>query len=115
LTHFGTAADTGAAANLADSDRDNIPNLIEFALGLNPHQNSAGLLPAGKVIGGEFVLAVIQPSSVNGIIYGAEWSTNLSPESWSPVADTGTLLQHTFRLPIGADGKGFLRLKVTAL
>jgi uncharacterized repeat protein (TIGR03803 family) len=114
LAHFGTTANVGAAANLADWDGDNVTNLIEFALGMNPHQNSTGLLPTGKVIGGDFVLTVIQPPGVNGIIYGAEWSTTLLPASWFPASNTATPPQYTFRLPIGAAGKGFLRLKVTA-
>ena len=112
--YFGTTANAGAAADLADPDRDGIVNLLEFALGLHPNQSSVGFLPKGAVSSGDFMLAVIQSPGVSGIIYGGEWSATLQPGSWVPIPDTGTPPQHTFRAPIGANGKGFLRLKVTA-
>lgn len=34
--HFSTTADTGSAADLSDPDTDGLPNLLEYALGLDP-------------------------------------------------------------------------------
>ncbi len=43
--NFGTLENTGVAANTADPDGDGIPNLLEFALGLNPNEPDRGDLP----------------------------------------------------------------------
>jgi uncharacterized membrane protein len=40
--HFGTTANTGAAANLADPEQDGRTNLEEFAFGLNPLSGIGG-------------------------------------------------------------------------
>jgi len=50
---------------------------------------------------------------VTDITYGAEWSATLLPGSWIEVPDTGTGETHIFSVPAGADGKLFMRLKVT--
>jgi len=51
---------------------------------------------------------------VTGITYGAEWSTTLRSDDWHPITDTGTGGQHVFVLPMGADPRKFVRLKITA-
>ena len=89
-------------------------NLIEFALGLNPDVNSAGSVPEGEVIGSDLVLKIIQPAGVSGIVYGAEWSSNLQAGSWNSIPDSGTPPQHTFRKPVVPESKVFLRLRMTA-
>ncbi|MBX7210869.1 MAG: M36 family metallopeptidase [Verrucomicrobiaceae bacterium] len=43
--HFGSAANSGSAADNADPDGDGIKNLMEFALGTSPTTNSTDLLP----------------------------------------------------------------------
>lgn len=45
LQYFGTTENTGNAADLAKPDGDGIANLIKYALGLTPGQNSSHLLP----------------------------------------------------------------------
>ena len=109
--NFGTTANTGNAADDFDFDKDGLANLIEFALGLDPKQNSAHLLPHGQIAGGNFTLGFTQPGGVSGITYGAESSTTLQAGSWTPVTDTGSNGQHMFSIPVS--GKRFLRLKVT--
>ncbi|MEK7950029.1 hypothetical protein [Luteolibacter soli] len=110
-TNFGTTANSGNAADDFDFDKDGLVNLIEFALGLDPKQNSAHLFPHGQIAAGKFTLSFPQPAGVSGITYGAESSTTLQAASWTPVTDTGTSGQHVFSIPIAS--KGFLRLKVT--
>lgn len=113
LQNFGTTANSGDAADLLDYDQDGIPNIAEFAFGLNPKQNSVGGLPLGVRIGGDFVISFSQPDSAMGINYGAEWNSTLTG-SWNPVTDTGTPPQHIFSVPIGAEVKNvFMRLRVT--
>ncbi len=112
-THFGSPADSGDGANSNDFDKDGIPNLLEFAFGLHPKQNSAGLLPKPQSTGGNLVLTFTQPAAVNGITYGAEWSPSMAPGSWQSLTNTGTPPQHTFSTPIDGNMKKFVRLKVT--
>lgn len=112
--NFGSPLNSGPAADTADPDWDGVPNLIEYALGLDPNRDSCAALPKAEVIGGEFVLDATQPASVSGITYGAEWSTTLLQGSWTAIPDTGTPPQHTFRVPVATNPKVFLRLNVTA-
>lgn len=106
-TNFGNSPNGG---DLDDYDQDGIVNLLEFAFGLDPKLNSAGQLPQGQRIGGDFVISFTQPSGVSGITYGAEWSTTLSGD-WSAIPDAPSGNQHTFRVSMGPHG--FMRLKVT--
>lgn len=45
LEYFGTTENTGDAADLATPDGDGIANIIKYALGLTPGENSSHLLP----------------------------------------------------------------------
>ena len=85
-----------------DYSQDGIPNISEFAFGLDPTQNNVGKLPQGQIIGGNFVLSFAQPATVSGILCSSvQQSPGLAPPSWSPVPDTGTFPQHTFLCPSG--------------
>ncbi len=111
--NFGSSANSGDGADLNDFDHDGIPNLLEFAFGLNPKQISAGLLPHPQISGGNLVLSFTQPAGIGGITYGAEWSQTLQPGSWIAIPDTGTLPNHLFSLPIGSHSKAFMRISVS--
>ena len=110
--YFGSPANSGDGADFNDYDKDGILNIVEFAFGLNPKQNSAGQLPQGLKVGTNFVVSFPQPAGVTGITYGAEWNTTLSG-AWTPISDSGTLPQHTFSVPIGLNTQIFLHLTVT--
>ena len=115
--HFGTTSNSGNAADLFDFDKDGLVNLIEFAFGLNPTLGSLLLLPQAQRIGSDFVISFTQPAGVSGVTYGAEWSTTLSnnPADWSPVGDSDPSAEgYTFRVPISANERLFMRLKVTS-
>lgn len=111
--HFGSTANSGDGADLNDFDKDGLPNLVDYAFGFDPKQNSAGLLPAPQRSGDNFVFSFTRPAGVSGILYGAEWSTTLLPGSWLPIADTGESPRHLFSIPIENKPKLYLRLKVT--
>ena len=113
-TYFGSIDNSGDRADLNDFDKDGIPNIVEFAFGLNPQQNSAGMLPQAKKIGSNLMISFAQSAGVSGITYGAEWSQTLLPGSWTLVPDTGTSPQHTFSVPIGTKRNLYMRLKVTS-
>jgi hypothetical protein len=111
-THFGSPADSGDGANSNDYDKDGITNLLEFAFGLHPKQNSAGLLPKPERVGGNLVFTFIQPDAISGITYGAEWSPTMAPGTWQALPDIGTPPQHSFSTPIDGSTKKFVRLSV---
>jgi len=112
-THFGSIANSGDGADSNDFDKDGLPNIVEFAFGFDPKQNSAGLLPAPQISGNNFVISFTQPAGVSGILYGAEWSTTLLPGSWVPIVDTAEPPQHLFSVAFDTKPKLYLRLKVT--
>lgn len=112
--HFGNPGNSGDGADLNDFDKDGLVNLIEFAFGLHPHQDSSGLLPQPQQIGSGLVLSFGQPAAVSGITYGAEWSQTLLPESWIALADTGLPPLHSFSVPSGINTALYVRLRVTS-
>lgn len=112
--HFGTYNNEGQAADTADADHDGIANLAEYALGSSPVQNSFSSLPQPRVSDGDFVLSFEEPPGINGIVYGAEWSASLAPDSWQPVDDRGWPPLHIFSVPMGTHQKIFMRLKMAA-
>ena len=113
-THFGNTASSGDGANLNDYDHDGFPNLVEYAFGLNPEQNSAGGIPQAQIVGGNFVLNFMETAGVIGIMYGAEWSATMEANDWHAIPDSGTPPQHTFSVPIGTAKRGFIRHKVSS-
>jgi uncharacterized delta-60 repeat protein len=113
---FGTAGNTGDAADDADPYHTGVPNLAVFAI-LGPDQNpatvSAGQLPQPHFSGPNYGISFTQPAEVGGVTYGAEWSEDMAPGNWHPVSDTGSDGTHTFMVPIGINMQIFMRLKVT--
>ena len=98
---------------MGDPDQDGLPNLVEYAFGLDSHANSAGMLPEGRLSNGELVIRFTQPTGVAGVIYGAEWSETMVDGSWRAVPDSGAGGEHCFAIPVDGKGKAFMRLKVT--
>jgi hypothetical protein len=108
--HFGTSGD---GEDLADFEKDGLPNLVEYAFGLDPKSNSAGRLPVARRSEGDLEIRFTRPAGVGGILYGAEWSTTLLPDSWVPIPDSGEFPEHLFRVPVAGKPRLYLRLKVT--
>ncbi|MEI6676371.1 MAG: choice-of-anchor D domain-containing protein [Verrucomicrobiota bacterium] len=116
VSQFGSADNSGDGADLNDYDHDGLPNLIEYAFGLNPKQSDAGSLPQLPQLqqaAGSLVFSFTHPPGISDITYGAEWSPTLLSDSWTPVADTSTPPQHTFSVPGGTYPQLFMRLRVT--
>ena len=110
--NFGMSAANGNTGDCEDCDHDGIPNLVEYAFGLDPNANSAGELPQARRIGNQIVLEFSRPTGVSGIGYGAEWSPNLKPGSWLEVPDSGSGDEHAFSMPVDTAPNLFLRLRV---
>ena len=120
LSHFGNTANTGSGADSADPDADGVSNLMEFALGLDPHASST--IPTNMTVadGSIDYRFTRLKSAVAELDYVVERSDGLEPESWTsqgivvsptPVADDGTRETIRVTLPAG-DGRRFVRLKV---
>jgi len=110
--HFGTTENTGNAANTFDFDQDSIPNLVEFAFGLDPTSATSASLPQPVRSGSELVLSFTPPPGVSGITYHGESNTTLQSGSWAPVTNTGTSPVHEYRLPISGQ-RGFIRIGIS--
>ena len=96
-----------------DSDHDGIPDLVDYAFGLNPASPGSLLgLPQPHETAGRWEIRFTQPAGVTGITYGAEWSATLESGSWSDIPDTGSGGEHVFSMP-GGQANGFFRLKLT--
>src|SRR5690606_31518783 len=65
-----------------DPDGDGIPNLLEFALGLNPVASDPDGLPVVAKIGDELTLTYIR-AQASGVSYEVQTTNDLSaPASW---------------------------------
>jgi hypothetical protein len=122
LQHFGSIGNTGDFSDTGDQDRDRVVNLIEWATGLNP--TSSSTLSTPVVVTGA-TIEFNYPRSVAafnaGTAYFVEWSDILPSTSWSNtsvtqqvISDNGTIQQVKATLPSGANGKRFVRLRVTS-
>lgn len=110
--HFGTAANEGEAADCEDCDRDGIPNLVEYAFGLDPNADSSGQLPQPRLVGDRLELRFKRTLIKPDVEIGAEWSPDLQPGSWQAVPDSGGG-EAVFSLPLDAAPRLFMRIKVT--
>ena len=113
LNFFGTTANAGYAANIADYDSNGIPNLAKYAFGLDPTSPASRQLPQLGFSGNSFGFIFAEPSGISGIIYGAEWTEILTPPAWTPIPDAGSGATHTFSVATGSLSSLFMRLRVT--
>jgi hypothetical protein len=119
---FGTSADSPANGPLADADGDGMPNLLEFALGLNPGSNESApptpvaYDPATRTMTCQYVRS--KAAVAAGLIFTVEWALALdTPWSATNVTESVTSLSaelETVTATISApDTRLFTRLKVT--
>ena len=113
---FGSWATTNnvlGGAN-ADSDHDGIPNLVEYALALNPAGSDGA---AGTFVGKILTFRKRAEAVANGdVTYGIEKSTDLGiSDPWTAVIPTtNTALEISYTIPAGPV-KIFARLKINQL
>ena len=121
--HFGNPSNVGAGANGASPAGDGVPNLIKYALGLDPFTlATAGQLPSGGIQsdGGQnyLTLVVNRAAQPPDITYVVEVSGDL--RTWSSgLPDTVTLTNTPTQLvvrdntPVPTATARFIRLRVT--
>jgi uncharacterized repeat protein (TIGR01451 family) len=113
---FGTTGDSGVAADTAIATSDGMPNLLKYALGLDP------LVPAanpifGDVSTGYLRLTVPRNSNATDVTFLVEITTDLTA-SWTTNGttvdqNTPTLLQVHDDTPVSSSAAGFIRLRIT--
>ena len=116
---FGSdPANSGIAADDADPDHDGLPNLMEYALNLDPNAVTPApmeLQPAGSDLEYRYSRSGIAHAA--GVTYRVEWSDDLSIWSTTGVIeemiDNGVTRQEMkATLPAGNGGRRFVRLRV---
>lgn len=110
--NFDRGDNGGEAANDADPDHDGVPNLLEYAFALSPSSSSVLGLPIATRNGPFLEYRFTPPAEASGIVYEAEWSPSLAPDSWLPLNDQGVAPERVFRLDTGAPQPAFMRLKI---
>jgi hypothetical protein len=116
-------ADASISGESACPVRDGLPNLLKYALGLDPHQNQASSLPkASPDSNGYLSIAFPQDSALTDITYVVEYSSDLL--NWnrgsgyvkqtSSVALQGTQSLATCEstMPLAHAARAFMRLTI---
>ena len=122
--HFGNPSNIGAGANNANPAGDAVPNLIKYALGLNPlTPATAAQLPSGSIQldGGTnyLTLTVNRAAEPSDVTYIVEISSNLlsswvsGPLNTVTLTNTATQLVVRDTTPVPAATARFIRLRVT--
>ena len=113
--YFGTITPVGPAAADADPDGDNLPNLLEYALGSLPTDSTSASLPLAEIESLRVTLS-FTPAVTGGLRYIVEASSNLS--EWSEQSDItafveqGVPYRHTDTANLATAQRRFLRLRV---
>jgi len=118
LHQFNSPLNQGAGHDTADSDLDGLPNLLEYALGLDPQTLDAHKAPQWSPMGDVWEWRLPRLASSAGVSFSAEWSPTLLPDSWMPAEDNGTESEHRFQVPFptpGSHSARFFRWRVHAL
>lgn len=97
---------------------DGLPNLVKYALGLEPKQNITTGLPEITVVGPDWVYTYTRSVSITDVTYAVEVSTNLT--TWTTVGVTHEFVSSAAgidtwrgRFPLVSATNAFFRLKVT--
>ena len=117
-TWFGTADNTGSAADTADPDGDGLANLIEYASGTDPRSGNPNPVIADleTTDGRTYLrLSIARAPDTTGVVIEGLSSNDL--QDWSTDAtvieiDTPSFFRVRDALPIGSHPRRFLKLRV---
>ncbi len=121
FANFGTAANSGNAADTFDPDNDGEINLLEYATSQNPNASSRAVLSAVRTASAlEVSYTRSKAAFTSGVVFTVEWSDTLAPNSWSAalvtqhiLTDNGTLQSVKATVPAGpAISKRYARIKI---
>lgn len=121
----GLAAGTLSANAAGDHNKDGVPNLVAYALGLSPTQYAGHQLPLPSKQGSNLVLDYAREGSRSDVTVTPQvspdfqtWYSPGQPGAPAGFTDTltgtlGTLQSHRVQLPISSGPRWVMRLKVT--
>ena len=116
LQWFGITGDSGAAADTAVATSDGMPNLLKYALGLNPLVPAANPV-VGDISTGYLRLTVPKNPDATDITFLIEVTGDLTSlfttNGITIDQNTPTLLQGHDNTPVSSSPCGFIRLHVT--
>lgn len=93
FANFGTAANSGNAADTFDANNDGESNLLEYATAQNPNASSRAVLTAVRTASAlEITYTRSKAAFTGGVDFTVEWSDVLAPSSWSGVLVTQNIL-----------------------
>lgn len=115
LQWFGITGDNGAAADTAVATSDGMPNLLKYALGLNPLVPAANPV-VGDISTGYLRLTVPRNPTATDVTFLIEMTDNLTT-LWTTNGttidqSTPTLLQVHDNSPVNSSAAGFIRLRI---
>ena len=111
---FGTTANSGTAADMADPDGDGVTNLLEYALGTAPNSAASAGRPVLGRAGNFLTLSFIRLRG--DVTYVVEGGSDLS--TWAPVATNpgvvgqSVTVTDSVNISTGNPPRRFLRLRV---
>jgi len=121
--HFGNPSNVGAGANGSSPAGDGVPNLLKYALGLDPNiPATISQLPTGGIQpdGGQdyLTMTVSRTAAQTDISYVVEVSGDLQtwasgPPNTATLTDTATQLVVRDNTPVPSATERFIRLRVT--
>lgn len=115
--YFGSPANSGDGADIADPDNDGFPNLVEYALGTVPSDSASRPLVGSQVTGNGLTIT-FTPQVLTGLSYWIEASNDLF--QWeTPVDVTANLVVgQPYTYYDGADvsvtSRRFLRVRIVS-
>ena len=117
LQWFGTTANSGPAADNAVATSDGMPNLLKYALGLNPLVATNDLV-VGDISTGFLRLTVPKNPDATDVSFYVEVTSDVTTPSWTTNGttvdiDTSTLLQVHANTPVASSDGAFIRLRVS--
>ncbi len=122
-TNFGNPSNVGAGADTASPAGDGVPNLIKYALGLNPFAPATGSqLPVESIlpVSGQNYLAltVNRTAQATDVTYIVEVSSDLvtwmsGPPFTVTISNVSTQLIVRENTPVGGATSRFIRLHVS--
>jgi hypothetical protein len=121
--HFGNPSNVGAGANTASPAGDGVPNLLKYALGLDPNTPAtSGQLPTGGIqpdSGQDYLTMTInrtnRPADISYVVeVSGDLQTWVSgPPNTVTLTDTATQLVVRDNIPVPGATERFIRLRVT--
>ena len=116
LQWFGTTANSGPAADTAIATTDGMPNLLKYALGLDPLVATNDPV-AGDITTGYLRLTAPRNPQATDVSFHVEVTDSLTA-AWSTNGttvdiNTATLLQAHANTPVASSAGGFIRLRVS--